>query len=97
MNNHGFIDSEGDIIFGIDDFDIVMGMKKLSWLNDENVYDYKRNVQSRCKFLGVELVFNSPTTFLNELERVGLGSRINPDFNVKKHYELSQNVKKNQN
>lgn len=97
MNNYGFIDSEGDVIFGIDDLDIVKGMKKLSWLNDESVYDYKNNVRTRCKFLGVELEFNSPTTFLNELERVGLGSRINPDFNVKTHYKSTQNVKKNQN
>ena len=97
MNNYGFIDSEGDVIFGIDDLDIVKAMKKLSWLNDESVIDYKNNVKTRCKFLGVELEFNSPTTFLNELERVGLGQRINPSFQPKNAYKFTQKVKKNQN
>lgn len=97
MTNYGFIDSEGDVIFGIDDLDIVMGMKKLSWLNDENVIDYKNNVRTRCKFLGVELEFNSPTTFLNELERVGLGQRINPSYSAKNVHIFTQNMKKNQN
>lgn len=97
MSNYGFIDSEGDVIFGIDDLDIVKGMKKLSWLNNESVYDYKNNVRTRCKFLGVELEFNSPTTFLNELERVGLGQRINLHYSPKNPYKLTQNMKKNQN
>ena len=96
MNNSaiGFMDGCGELFIGANDDEIVSMMSKISEIGSDSPIIWKQGVQNRCKYLNVEIKFSNAYSFLNELERVGLGYRVNPSFPPKNVHKITDFVKK---
>lgn len=92
----GFMDGCGELFIGKNDNEIVSMMSKIEYSDGKtSPFDWKSSVQMRAKYLGIEINFTNSYNFLNELERVGLGTRVNPSFRPKNVHKITDFVKKN--
>ena len=90
---NAFLDGTGELFIGANDDEIVSLMSRIEWgeITPPNVW--KARVQERCHYLGVEIIFDSATTFLNSLEYNGLGKRCSPAYVARELRDKNQIVK----
>lgn len=77
----GFHDATGNVYYGSDQ-EIVNTMAMTEYARDLSPVEYKENVALRAHYLGVEIEYHDASSFLDALERAGLGYRFtksNPD------------------
>ena len=77
----GFHDATGNVYYGTDQ-EIVNTMALTEYSRDLTPIEYKANVALRAHYLGVEIEYFDASSFLDALERAGLGYRFhktNPD------------------
>jgi len=80
----GFHDCMGNVFYGTDS-EIIRAMSLQDITVDLTPIQFKESVAMRAWYLGVEINYDSADSFLNELERVGLGYRFNPTHPDKEH------------
>ena len=75
----GFHDCMGNLYYGSDN-EIIKAMSLEDISVDLTPIEFKESVAMRAWYLGVEINYDSAESFLNELERVGLGYRFNSKY-----------------
>ena len=72
----GWRDGNGRIYLGESDADIILALSGVEWGDLPPVLEWKERVRMRASWLGFEIEFHDAPSFLDALERSGLGSRI---------------------
>lgn len=76
----GFQDGCGRLLIADTDQEIVMMMTEIEWGDTPPPLEWKERVRMRAKIFDFDMVFYDATSFLNEMERIGVGMRVNPDI-----------------
>lgn len=80
MGRVGFIDGTGRLLVADSDKEIILMMTEIEWGETPPVLEWKERVRMRASIFGFEMEFHDATSFLNEMERHGIGKRVNPDL-----------------
>ena len=72
----GWRDGNGILYMGEDDKDIIKALRGMEWGDCPPVLEWKERVRMRAKWCGFDLEFYDAPSFLQALERSGLGSRV---------------------
>jgi hypothetical protein len=80
MARVGFIDGCGRLLVADSDREIILMMTEIEWGQTPPVLEWKERVRMRAWAFGFEMVFDDATSFLNAMERHGIGKRVNPDL-----------------
>ena len=81
MARVGFIDGQGRLLVADSDAEIILMMTEIEW-GDEvpPVLEWKERVRMRARVFDFEMQFHDASSFLDEMERIGVGMRVNPDL-----------------
>ena len=69
-------DGNGEIFIGNTDRDVVKALRNMEWGDCPPVVEWKERVKMRASWMGYKIEFEDAPTFLDALERAGLGRRV---------------------
>ena len=72
----GWRDGNGRLFIGKHDADIVLALRGMEWGDVPPVLEWKERVRMRASWMGYEIEFYDAPSFLDALERAGLGHRV---------------------
>ena len=75
----GFQDGNGRLYVGDSDTEIVSMMRDVEWGENPPVHEWKERVRMRASMFGFHLEFHDASSFLDSVERQGLGARVDPN------------------
>ena len=79
MGRVGFVDGCGRLLVADSDKEIILMMTEIEWGETPPVLEWKERVRMRAMCFGFEMEFHDASSFLDEMERHGIGRRVNPD------------------
>ena len=90
----GWLDGNGRLYIADSDREIVMLLRDTEWGDTPPVLEWKERVRMRARVFDFEIEFYDATSFLDELERMGIGQRVNPEMPGEVGVNFFEKVKK---
>ena len=90
----GYLDGNGRLYVADSDREIVIMLADTEWGDTPPPLEWKERVRMRARVFDFEIEFHDASSFLDEMERIGIGQRVNPEMPGEVGVNFFEKIKK---